>query len=92
MIRRIRDAFVRDDDAFATTLEELFVPPVVPHDPEIEATLEAARGGSDRHVVLTDLLGLKEIQDRLPDAAGFATRTSSRGRASPAAGIARGER
>ena len=38
MIRRVRDAFLRDDAHFATVLEQLLVPPRVPHDAQIECT------------------------------------------------------
>ena len=71
MIRRIRNSFLCDDDTFATVLQDVFVPPRVPHGPEIDAQLELARSGSDRHAVLSEILGLKEIKDRLPDAAGL---------------------
>ena len=68
LIRRVRTAFLRDDETFARVLEEVFVPPTVPHDPEIAALISGARDGGDRHAALSNLVGLKEIRDRLPQA------------------------
>jgi FkbM family methyltransferase len=72
VVRRVREAFWRDDSQFAAIVVDTLLGPIAAREVEIDAILARLRAGASRTEVLRELVDQDAVSERLHDAAALA--------------------